>query len=447
MGRIKKAEKNRIVKAKKLEGILKAFKPEPLKENELDEFFHKDTMAIRTGDPWTSPLRGLFEACTMASGSNAHLLMGHRGCGKSTELINLKRQFEAAGHGVHMTDTLIDTDPFLINYWDILLLTTEGLCRIAEDKNAKIPEEPLKAIRDILHKEVEVVESTGGSAAVEISSGVEVKTPPVLSSVLKLFSSLKSNLRVSTETRRNVTEKMPRRASEWLAYTEEISMHLTSECDEKQPIIIFEGLDNIPRPETIFDILNFSVLAQMPFPVIYTFPIDQSYSGNFAPLEARYTRCTLPMIKVSNKDKTPNEPGFSVIKEIVERRADPGLFGENVLGRLIKKTGGSLRHLFECINNAARRASWRGANKIEHEDIERALSELSKSLVKKITISNYAGLKNIINSPGHNEQIEDLNFLLNMMHSSIVLEYENGERWNAVHPLVADFLEKHGEPQ
>lgn len=432
----------KIEKAKEISGILNAFKHEPLKEEELDEFFYKDTMRIRTGHKNFSPVRKLFEACKTPSTANAHLFMGHMGCGKSAELRNLKRKFEEDGYFVHMVDTLIETDPNLINYWDILILITEGLCKIAKNSNASVDKlaEPLKAISDILFSDIEVSDSYANSACVGISSGGEVKTPSILSCVLSLFAALKSDLKLSEEKRTTVTTKMPKRASEWLRLTKEISFHLTAECNQKHPIIIFEDLDKIPFPEKIFQLLGYPVLAQMPFPVIYTFPIDQSYSNTVSSIGGKYSQHVLPMIKVKNKDNSPNKEGVAVIKEIVGLRSDLGLFEENVLEKLIEKTGGSLRHLFMCITDAARLASWDDAEKIRHEDAERALSELSKELTKKITVADYLSFKKIIESK---EQIEDKDFLLKMMHSSIVLEYENGERWNDVHPLVADFVNKH----
>ena len=404
-------------------------------------------MSIRTGDEWASPLREMFEACTTPSSANAHLLMGHRGCGKSTELNNLKRGFEEKGYHVCMVDALIETDPFQINQWDIMLLITEGLCKIANDISADIPKAVVNAIINILKKDIEIVEDQYSSVSVDASAGIEAKTPSLLSGVLNLFASLKSNLKLSSETRTTVTEKMQRRASEWLNYTKEISAHITDKCEYKQPIIIFENLDKIPQPEKIFDLLSFSVLSQMPFPVIYTFPIDQFYAPRFASIGAIYTRHILPMIKVYNLDKRVNNDGLLIMGEIVELRADIRLFDEDkdILNMLIRKTGGSLRHLFECIINAARRASWRGAAKIEEEDAERALSELSKGLIRQITKPNYDNLISIIKDPESREQIDDLDFLLKMMQASVVLEYENGVRWNDVHPLVAEFILKHAE--
>jgi hypothetical protein len=233
---------------------------------------------------------------------------------------------------------------------------------------------------------------------------------------------------------------MPKRASEWLAYTKEISLHLTANNKEKQPIIIFEDLDKIPVPQKIFEILSYSVLSQMPFPVIYTFPIDQHYSTEFASISAKYKPHTLPMLKVKNKNDTPNTDGITVIKNIVGRRADLELFDKGVLEKLVEKTGGSLRHLFECITTATRVANRNDLNTIRHKDADIALSELRKDFSRWITSKDLPILSKIMKSK---VIIDDIEFLLKMMQASIVIEYENGDRWNDVHPLVADFVNEH----
>jgi len=155
------------------------------------------------------------------------------------------------------------------------------------------------------------------------------------------------------------------------------------------------------------------------------------------------------MIKVSNLDKSENRDGIAVIREIVGKRADLALFdgevGNGVLEHLIRKTGGSLRQLFECIISAAERADWRGVGKIQREDADSALSDLRGELTRLITYPDYKSLVSIYSNTNKREQIADSDLLLRMMQTSVVIEYQNGERWHDLHPLIADFLIRQGE--
>lgn len=147
------------------------------------------------------------------------------------------------------------------------------------------------------------------------------------------------------------------------------------------------------------------------------------------------------MIKIETIEGRPFDKGIAVIREIVEKRAKLDLFEENVLERLIRYTGGSLRDLFHAINMSAKRAERRNSAVISMEDAERALEELKTSLTRRIERKDYDFLLNIYQ--GNKELIEDKEMLLKMLQASVVLEY-NGKRWHNVHPLVARFLEEQG---
>jgi energy-coupling factor transporter ATP-binding protein EcfA2 len=232
-----------IEKAENLDAILNAFRLEPLNEHELAKFYYGNTMAIRTGDEYTSPLDDLFDFCTTTLNGNAHLLLGHRGCGKSTELYNLELRLKEAGQPVCIIDFMTETNPFLANCWDIMLMITEGLCRIAYEKDLDIKPEVFNKVFDYLNEEREKVTESDISNAINVSGGIEVKTPTILKGLLAVFASVKSDLKASTVTRSAIKNKMERRASEWIAYIKEIADRITNELSGKQPIIIFENLD------------------------------------------------------------------------------------------------------------------------------------------------------------------------------------------------------------
>ena len=149
-----------IGKAESLEDILQVFRQDPLSENELSRFYYDQTMATRTGDPCISPMDDLFEVCTSPKTRNAHLLLGHRSCGKSMELHHLKQRIEKTGQPVYMIDFEWEMNIFQAGCWDIMLAITEGLCRIADQKRIKLDKRILKLISDYL---TGIREETDGS--------------------------------------------------------------------------------------------------------------------------------------------------------------------------------------------------------------------------------------------------------------------------------------------
>ncbi|MCL2134314.1 MAG: hypothetical protein FWH37_02005 [Candidatus Bathyarchaeota archaeon] len=429
-------------KATGLRDMPKTFNSEVLTESQLHAFYYGDTMAIRMGDKWDSPLKNLFEECIVPLSKNAHLLLGHRGCGKSTELCNLKTKFEADGLPVEIIDYVENVDVYDTSCWDVMLLITEGLCKIADRKNVPLSNKTLKAVFDYLTKDVEITESTQKMATNTIKADVDVGLP-FLKHLLNVFAAFKNEMMINKITHTTMSQKMEKRASEWIGYINEISDTIASKLSGKQPILIFDNFEKIQPPQKIFDVLEYSILAGMPFPIIYTFPISLNYDARYVSIKNFYKPHTLPMIKVCNIDKSENQEGINVIKSIVELRADFSLFDVDALDLLIKQTGGVLRDLFNCIITASRRASRRGATKIEHEDALRALLGLSSDLARLISQSDYHMLANIYNDQKYRQKIEDKEFLLNKMQAMVILEY-NGRRWHYLHPLIAQFLEEQG---
>ena len=432
-----------IEKAETLGGILKAFRTEPLDKSEFAKFYYDKTMPIRTGDDNMSPLRDLYDECILPLAKNAHLLIGHGGSGKSTELFNLKQQLEDNGQPTCIIDFMANTDFTNADHWDMMLLITEGLCKIAEEHKLNVPEKTLTAVMNYLKEDVEKTSDTGFSSESGIETGVAAKTPAILS-VLSIFASIRSEIKASTLTRTKITEKMERRASEWIGYINEISDWVMKGLSGKQPVLIFENIDKYQPPDKVLEILLYQYLSEMPFPVIYTFPISLCHIPRFLAIEGNYKPHMLPMIKTSNVDKSDSPEGIGAIREIVKLRADEALFDECALNNLIKQTGGVLRDLFECIISAARRADRRGSDRIEPEDSARELGDLGERRSRLITMQDNDKLANIYNNQKFREQIEDLQFLFEKMQGLVVLEYRNGHRWHNLHPMVAQYLKDQG---
>ena len=317
----------------------------------------------------------------------------------------------------------------------------EALLELADESGCRMDGTLLD---DILHFWTEGVEITTSKeiAAASLETGISAETPGILAKVLKLFAKMKTDLKFNEETRKEYRNKISVRSSEWIEMLSQVSEMITKRQGGKRPIIIFEDLDKL-NPEDAWKVFYHyaAILSGMPFPVIYTFPIGLSYDARFSAMESYFVTKTLPMIKIETIEGQPFGDGIAVIREIVEKRANLGLFEDGVLEELILYTGGSLRDLFHAINASAKRAERRDSNLIAMEDAARALEELKTSLTRRIEKKDYEFLLNIYN--GNKELIEDKEMLLRMLQASVVLEY-NGKRWHNVHPLVVQFFKEQG---
>ena len=415
-------------KAENLKDMLKVFRLGPLNSNELlDNFFYDGTIPVRTGYDDKSPLLDIYEECTSGLVST-HLLVSHTGCGKSTELHNLRRRLEAEGWPVHIVNSEQDLDLFNVTRWDILLLVAEAMCKIAKDREINIDSQLLKEVVDYIKTDTTTTTETSDEANMELGA------------VVNFFVSIKAAIKSSEKQKKTVEEKLEKRASDWIRLVEEISHIITNHVGMKFPIVIFEGLDKANDLEKIIDIFQYTVLAKLPFPIIYTFPVSLVYDTRMTLIEASFSVHHLPMIRVNNIDNTPHQEGIKVMKAIIEKRASLDLFEENVLEELIIKTGGVIRQLFMVIISAAKFADRRAEGTIQMNDATRALADLKDTLKGRIVMDEFEELSRIYTDVKYKFAIKDKESLIKFMRGLIVLEYKNGGKWHNLHPLVAEFL-------
>lgn len=421
--------------------IINAFSMDALKTNEMDKFYCDDTMEYRTSDKYNSPIEDIFDGCINPGEYNAFLLLGHRGCGKSTELNKMSLKLIDKGYHVKTINCSLDLDLLNIVHSDLFILMGEALLQIAKETGCNISKNILENIRDFWHEGTETITAQETETA-SMETGISIETKGIFANILNIFSEIKTDLKLNEEVRKEYHKKISIRFSEWIKILGHVSDEIARHENGRRPVIIFEDLDKL-NPEDAWRVFyNYAaVLSGMDFPVIYTFPISLSYDIKFSAMESYFITKTLPMIKIEKTDGTSFDEGINIIYKIIKKRAKLELFGEGVIEKLIKYTGGSLRDLFHVINASAKRTVRRESSIVTLEDAGHALEELKTSLTRRIEESDYDFLLDICN--GNKERIKDKEMLLKMLQASVVLEY-NGKRWHNVHPLVVKFFEEQG---
>jgi hypothetical protein len=341
-------------------------------------------------------------------------------------------------------------DVFRGDHWDIMLLITNGLCRIAKDNNINIPQKVQDDVYNFLLQEKIIESEQERSAGMGSEAGVNAGLP-LIGDIFGAFTRIKGDMKYNEVTKNRVSETISKRHSEWMGYTKLIADLIKKHCCGKEPVLIFESLDKFDmnnQSGRIFEIFRYSPLSAMPFPIIYTFPISQYYAPQFADLDSFYRARTFPMLKVINIDGSRYDEGIDSVRAIVAERIAEGftLFsdetdenGDDILTMMIVKTGGLLRQLFECIINAAMISRRGGNSQIGLDVASHVLIKIQSDLTSKLEGDDYKKLAQIYEDEKLREKIEDKHFLLNMLRARTIVEY-NGKRWHDVHPLVADFL-------
>ncbi|MCL2047188.1 MAG: ATP-binding protein [Defluviitaleaceae bacterium] len=427
--------------AEGIKDFINAFNAFPLREEDLEEFYDDGTIEHRFGNKYVSDIQDIFEDCQEPSENNTFLLLGHKGCGKSTELNKMAKELKELGYPAHIVQCKTDLDLLNAQYTDLLILMGGAVLSLAEEIGCQLPKELSEKISLFWNTQTESEKVV--TKGEEVSAEVGVGTGSLFNLV---FARVKAGIKHSGETRNIYRTKINHRASDWLSLIEEVANEVTKKSDGKQPIIIFEELDTLNAKDAEDIFTNYtSILRGLSFPIIYTYPIASYYNPRFGALYEYYNIKILPMIRISNLDGTPYIQGINSIKSIVEKRCDLALFDGNTLDELIIKTGGSLRGLFNAINTAAKISIRKGIKTITGDETKIALSDKKNSLTS-IENKYHEFLAEI--QAGNHTQITDKEMLLEMMNAGVVIEYKNGppdyDRWHDVHPLISEFLTAQG---
>ena len=219
--------------ANQISEIINAFSPEPLNGKEqMEKFYCDKTMEYRMNDKYSSPMEDILDLCQEEGVHRAFLLLGHKGCGKSTELNRLSAELVSKGYRVKTITCSTDLDMFNIVYTDLFILMGEALLSIAEECGCKIKRDILEGIMDFWDEAMEISLSKE-EESVSVETGIGTETPGVFACILKVFAKIKADLKYNEEVRREYRKKIRARSSEWMELLRRVSDEIISTMEGK----------------------------------------------------------------------------------------------------------------------------------------------------------------------------------------------------------------------
>ena len=180
--------------AERVIDIPNAFDPSPLNDEQLSRFYYEETMCVRTGDEYMSPIADICDACKQPSEHNTFLLLGHRGCGKSTELNHMSAKLKQDGYQVLTIEGRVDLDLNNPLYADLLILMGEALLRIADQVDCELDANTVQTVRDSWSIEQEKYTTVADLASIPVEGGASADTPSIVNSLLKIVRTVKADL-------------------------------------------------------------------------------------------------------------------------------------------------------------------------------------------------------------------------------------------------------------
>lgn len=435
--------------ASRLEDVFAHFLSEPITMEDFDRLYVEVDKG--RGAPRYVILRR--RITSNPEGSLKLLFVGHRGCGKSTELVRLQKDI-GPDFAILNFSVLRELDPQNLNYIELFVATMEQLFELFR-KQPKITLNPshLQDIRDWLKtREIEEINRTYLGLDIETGMKAGVEIPFLAGFFAKFRAAAKSSSSLKETLKARVEPKLADLIGNCNRLIGDVKDQLPS-VGKRGLVLIIEDLDKVDlkKGEEIFYVHSIQ-LTQLECHCIFTFPIALLYNPKFTAIRNSYSEhFVLPMIKVSEKNGRPCKEGIESLERVVAQRMDIGLFeNKSILRDMIRYSGGCLWDLFRMIRDASDNALNHERTRIGKADFKAAYLSLksdyeftiSENKEKGITVDQYlATLRDC--ALDTTKKPSSTEAMLDLRNNLTVLAY-NGDQWSDVHPVVKDILKEKG---
>ena len=421
-----------------LSDIANLFTPRALTEEQAD--LYQETAAVRGADYYEFH-ELLFERIRTSREKTHILVVGHGGCGKSTELRMLSLKLRKSGVSVIIIEARDDLDLNNFSYIDIFMLIVERLTEYAKDNENKfkIPTKLIKAFNEALTTKItqEYWESKS-EAGMEAGASISASLPFLFSFVSKIAASLKLGSAQREEIRRQIDPKMKEIINALNALLDEINSH-----SDNKIVIIIDGLEKCQTDNAVkLFSRDISSLSAINTHLILACPINIYRSPVANTLQGYFIRpAMMPMIKTHYPDSLDNpfKYGVDVIKALIGKRVEDSFFDDGIIDEIIKMGGGSLRDTCSLLSDSAFEAYMRGSKTVDQPSFERAMNQFATDVFYRAESKYYPMIKRIFEGERQPRNNSDLAQLL---YAGVVFEY-NGDGWIDLHPLIRHYIEEH----
>jgi hypothetical protein len=391
----------------------------------------------------------MFDTITWSNSDTAQLLTGHRGCGKSTELLRLKTRLEEAGYTVIYFEADEDLDVNDIIYSDLLLAVARRI-ESALRREHEIELDP-RLLESIQRWFAEVLYTEDGWRQVQRELAAEAKLGVGLPAGVPLLARLLARVTGQIKTGHDIREELRRKLDPQISLLIDNINLLILRATERLHhqgrqglVLLIDNLDRITlrhldTARTSHEALYIDHGEQLRAPtchLVYTVPISMVYSPTATQLKAIFPHCAVvPMVKIAQPEGGEHSEGLARLRDMLARRIDlDALFTGEAVDSLCRACGGHPRDLMRLVTYACIRAPRdRWPQPIDLETARRAEAELVEEYSRLIPEDHYPKLARV-----HMRHVveNDVDHQL-MLYNLSVLEYLNGPPpWHDVHPAV-----------
>ena len=360
------------------------------------------------------------------------LISGHRGCGKSTELLRLRGALEEEGWAVAYFNSFDVLEQSDLEAPDVMVALCEQVALLAERDGQGFDENALQLVYDYFATE-EIVRESKRGAELQTEGGSEVGGG--VPGILKMFVKFRANMKGSEEVRKGYRREIERNFgvfSARLATLVRSAEDALQAAGKKGLVVIVDSLERLPytveagKPSSHerFFLLNSDMLKCPPCRVFYTVPITLTTEQQLADAYGD-SPMIVPMIDLTRPES------HACLCDLLARRIDrEAVFEPGAdLNALVDASGGCVRDLLHM----ARDAVFGQTAPVGKDKIGWAIETLTKDFDR---LFNDADIPTILRC-GAKGRIDYDEVGRKLLYLRVILEYENGVRRMEPHPLVA----------
>ena len=407
----------------------------PLDDPEHNPRYVPRLADMRGGDP----VERLYQHIKLSNSSSASLLTGFRGNGKTTELFRLKARLERDGAHVIYVDLdnyVHDAQP--LDMTELLLALIAALSEQLRQHHA------LEALSTTYwDRLVRFLNSTITFSEMRLSTDF-------LGSGAKFGVKLSQEPEFKTLIRQRLTNhisSLHQQANDFI--TEAVSqLRQRSGNPNLKVVILVDSLEHIRSPANDTQSVHQSIIET------FSTHGDRLYFGaahmvyTVPPILALYANSTgllvmWPNIHVRDygDDTTRNDKGLALMRQVLDKRFArwPELIPPPLLDEIAWHSGGDLRDFFRMLQELLVRADMSDDTipPFKPETVQHTLAAFRNQLRLTLTEDLRARMAII----RHNKQLSvlddsDYSPTLRLLDANLVMNYQNGEPWFDIHPLL-----------
>lgn len=399
-----------------------------------DDPRYVDTLAARNSQDLFQRLAKSFgywqsKGIVIAPQQKHMLFFGHIGSGKTTELRHYAREFNATNlYCALEVNVNARLDRNNCQFPDILMAMAQTLLEQLQAEAVVIGEAQLQPLHDWFSRTVQTCLKEHAYQA-EVKAGAESKLS--LLGLGRLFASVTASFRTGAtyrnEVRDEIRNSFGQLASAFNDFLRVAEQALNEKRGVQRVLFILDGTDKLRDEDSrrLFE-LDIAQMQQVNTLALYTAPLHLAYEGNIG---SRLDHVVLPMIKIHERNGTPNQIGQKALTEILLRRAAHSLFAEqSVIATLVEQSGGHPRELLRLLKYCCEFAD----DTIDASVAEKAIDALAADYRRFLEPEDYALLVARDADAVHGGNDERSKKLL---YRLALLEYNNGS-WQRSHPVV-----------